>query len=335
MPSSKIRKSGFTLIELLVVIAIIAILVALLLPAVQQAREAARRSQCKNNLKQIGLALHNYHDNYLMFPAGFLILPSYVTSSGGSTDPSFGWGTSILPYLDQAPLYHKLNLGERTLKQLATGTDEDAALLQTTLTVYRCPSDVTDRLNRLSFWGSSGWSPPANPKITVSASEYSGVATANYVGIVGPGGFGSVAGDWNATTSRRTFNDLRGLLYGGSIHRMRDVTDGTSNTVVIGERDGGAVAGGSNVNVAAVWAGIGQQNNLRQTYQLFAIGSSKINDGGATVTASISQGVSSFHTGGAQFSLADGSVRFISENISQVTYVRLCQRDDGLVIGEF
>ena len=99
------RAHGFTLIELLVVIAIIAILIALLLPAVQQAREAARRTQCKNNLKQVGLALHNYHDVHKMFPMGAF---SAIDDDNGCDDDGYGWGVMLLPYIDQAPLYQKL-----------------------------------------------------------------------------------------------------------------------------------------------------------------------------------------------------------------------------------
>lgn len=326
--------AGFTLIELLVVIAIIAILVALLLPAVQQAREAARRSLCKNNLKQIGLALHNYHDVYSRFPAGFIVLQTYITTSGGSINPSFGWGTAILPYLEQGPLYDQMNPGNRTLRALATGADADARLLQTPLPMYRCPSDVTENLNTLSYWGSGSWSPPVNPLIGPSAT-FNGISTSNYVGICGPGGMGSLMGNWVASSSQWEYRDLSGLFYGNSFRRMRDITDGTSNTLAIAERDGGRAANGTDRSLAGVWAGIGQQSTLRQVYQLFAIGTSRINDRGLLVSGSTSQGASSFHSGGAQYTLADGSVRFISENISQVTYQRLCDRQDGQVIGEF
>ena len=109
------HKTGFTLIELLVVIAIIAILIALLLPAVQQAREAARRTQCRNNLKQIGLALHNYHDN-------FNVITPLAYGDGGinaqTSNPTWAWSTMILPYMDQAPLYNQLNPGPNTLRQV-------------------------------------------------------------------------------------------------------------------------------------------------------------------------------------------------------------------------
>src|SRR5579863_1826177 len=131
------RKKGFTLIELLVVIAIIAILVSLLLPAVQQAREAARRTQCKNNLKQIGLALHNYHDALLVFP------PGYVDKNGDPNStpdndlgPGWGWASFILPYLDQGNLYSQINFN------LGVGLGANAQPSLVTLPVMQCPSDT-------------------------------------------------------------------------------------------------------------------------------------------------------------------------------------------------
>ena len=134
------RKRGFTLIELLVVIAIIAVLIALLLPAVQQAREAARRSTCKNNLKQIGLALHNYHDIYKMFPIGAQERPAaYGADANGNTGPgnyeSWGWAASMLPQIDQAPLFDSMDVSNRTLSEvcvLAAAGNQQAIQWQTT-----------------------------------------------------------------------------------------------------------------------------------------------------------------------------------------------------------
>ena len=137
------RRLGFTLIELLVVIAIIAILIALLLPAVQQAREAARRTQCKNNLKQIGLAMHNYHDVYTTFPPGHM----FDTTIPGGNANSFqhpemwAWGAFILPFVDQAPLFNQLNVSQRRLTDLLAEGPDVAALIQIPLSVYHCPSD--------------------------------------------------------------------------------------------------------------------------------------------------------------------------------------------------
>ncbi len=320
-------RTAFTLIELLVVIAIIAILVALLLPAVQQAREAARRSSCKNNLKQIGLAMHNYHDVYNMFPAGYLRLNSRNSS------PSYGWGMSLLPYLEQPALYDGLQGGIRSLRVVASGSNADAALLQTPLSALRCPSDVTPALNNLRFWGSGGWSPSMNPQIGISTANFTGVATSNYVAVIGPGGFGSVLGDETpAGSGNYEYRDLRGMFWGNSFRRMRDVTDGTSLTLLIGERDGGRFENNTRQSLAGVWVGIGNGVTLEQAYQVFINGQNGIN---SLIAHTESRGASSFHAGGAQFVFADGSVHFLSENISMVTYRRLCQRDDGLVVGEF
>ena len=126
-------RRGFTLIELLVVIAIIAILIALLLPAVQQAREAARRSVCQNNLKQIGLALHNYHDVHRTFPPGWIGVESGVVNFEGES--GFGWGAFILPYVDQAPLYQSFDFDESMVHAM------NLSKLKQTLSVYLCPSD--------------------------------------------------------------------------------------------------------------------------------------------------------------------------------------------------
>jgi len=133
MSKHRLRR-GFTLIELLVVIAIIAILIALLLPAVQQAREAARRTQCKNHLKQIGLAIHNYHDTHNTFPPGYIArIPQNITSSERGL---YGWGAFVLPYMDQAPLYNLLQVGNVPLE---TNAVTNLAALQTPLPAFSLP----------------------------------------------------------------------------------------------------------------------------------------------------------------------------------------------------
>ncbi len=317
MKSLARSRLGFTLIELLVVIAIIAVLIALLLPAVQQAREAARRSQCKNNLKQIGLALHNYHDTFGRFPAGYM---QAVNQSG---IPAYGWGASILPYLDQANLANQLAIGSP--KQLnhrynASSTDEDKQLLQTVVPVYLCPTDITG---------------PLNTKERFSSTDRFKIATSNYVAMVG-----SISPQ-STTTPAAGEPQVpvgEGMFYGNSFLPIREVLDGTSNTLFIGERDGGPAADGDNYR-AAVWAGVGNisNNGSNSTGRTLARSGFFINRDYAQLGApqNLGKGVSSLHEGGVQVLMGDGAVRFLSENISTATYQNLCFRADGKVIGEF
>jgi len=138
------QKRGFTLIELLVVIAIIAILIALLLPAVQQAREAARRSQCKNNMKQIGLALHNYHGTHRIFPSiRMLDLKQYAGSctAGWQRPGGFSWRVMLLPFLDQGTIYNQINWDDHLIGTSCGGTNSFAVADKTVLPAFLCPSD--------------------------------------------------------------------------------------------------------------------------------------------------------------------------------------------------
>ena len=196
-------RRGFTLIELLVVIAIIAILIALLLPAVQQAREAARRSQCQNNLKQIGLGLHNYHDTHKVFPPGVI------------TDTGWAWGTMILPFVDQANLYNTMAPGG--IMDLSNATQ--LANAQTVLNVYLCPSDP---------WGS----PQKNTNYAITITPPGGSAATYNIGMSNyTGASGTSLGNCEAVSSMGT-----GILTINSNIKVRDVTDGASNTMLVGER---------------------------------------------------------------------------------------------------
>jgi len=312
---SKVR-SGFTLIELLVVIAIIAVLIALLLPAVQQAREAARRSQCKNNLKQLGLALHNYHDNFNVFP-----YMSGGTTAGGVGSAIEGRGpagfVSILPYIDQAPLYNLITL------PYGDPWGGSYAAYNATIPGYICPT-----------------SPPCNP--------YSGsprVGNRSYRFSMGD----TIANTVNAGAS--TVYNTRGMFGVFSSCRIRDVTDGTSNTIAMSERELGgqgahssatrdklgrtavsisgmntnpsvclATATGTQYTVATVnWpAGM-----LWPAGMPFYAGfntvlppnSPSCSSGGDDEFWGI-YSATSLHVGGVQVLMADGAVRFVSENIS-------------------
>ncbi|HUY92603.1 MAG TPA: DUF1559 domain-containing protein [Pirellulales bacterium] len=189
-------RKGFTLVELLVVIAIIGILVALLLPAVQAARESARRTQCKNQLKQIGLAMQNYHDLNRAFPAGYY---SQFDGNGDELGPGWGWGAALLAELEQTNLASRINLN------LGIGDAQNAALRTTALPVFLCPSEVH------------------GPQFTVANTSVT-VAYGNYVAINGNGGVSDFAGS----------ND--GAFLRNRWFRMADIADGLSNTLFVGER---------------------------------------------------------------------------------------------------
>ena len=238
------RKQGFTLIELLVVIAIIAVLVSLLLPAVQQAREAARRTQCRNNLKQIGLALHNYLDSYRVFPPGgthdFNDEDSLVNLAVHS-NAAWAWGASILPQVDQANLFNTLNVNGQMLDQvlrLAVSDPPTQALVYSSVPAYRCPSDTAPDLNTWrvlpnAYYGGSGINGRNSP-------QGGFVASSNYVANHGT--------RWVLPFQYFLQGmDPYGVFWIDSTLSQRDVRDGLSNTILIGERNW--------ANKAAVWIG--------------------------------------------------------------------------------
>ncbi len=330
------RYTAFTLIELLVVIAIIAVLVALLLPAVQQAREAARRSQCRNNLKQIGLALHNYHETFGTFPPGnafsSLEPSSNYTGASGEDDDSdaedssletgatlgFAWSAFILPYLDQGALFQQLDVNGPGLAQLMR-TPAKRPLTQTSLSVYRCP---TDDLPELNF--ERRFNPAANGQTNVGASSYVGVHGQRQKEA------------WRIIKNRA---DPLGIFWTGSRVRINDITDGTTNTFLVGER--------AYANAAAVWVGVRNYQGVgvygistTQGITRFPINS---------FVKEANRSFSSEHTGGSHFLFADGSVRFVSETVHfddsmevdkkpktrRGTFQRLGMRNDGNVIGDF
>jgi len=341
LSESRIDRRGFTLIELLVVIAIIAVLIALLLPAVQQAREAARRAQCKNNLKQMGLALHNYHDTALTLPMGMSGWP--FTADG----KLWGWGTMILPYLDQGPLYTSLgaspggtapqtNLPAKGFDAVMASFTPTNPLLQTSITVYRCPSD-------------SGL-----PTVTIPAGGLYGCIQQN-TNIFGRSNYPGVIGSTFSLTGGLLASD--GAFGESSSTRISDFLDGTSNTIIVGERRSPGMVNGLYSGGDTIWCGAGDDNfgianDLTSNWEGFVINmgiceqGSTINQTTASapsITNSIALAAySSMHTGGAHFLLADGSVRFISENIATgppgvagSTYQNLASRNDSQVIGEF
>ncbi len=288
MKSIKPARRGFTLIELLVVIAIIAILIALLLPAVQQAREAARRSTCKNNLKQIGLALHNYNETHSVLPSGWIGVEPGV-GANVEYGSGWGWGTMILPFMDQSPLYNQINFSRDINDPIQT-----TGLVDIVLPAFRCPSDPADNSFELEEEGSPG---------TVLIR----MATANYIGV-----FGSEELDDCEIVAPGTNCQSSGTFYQNSNTRFRDVTDGLSQTLFVGERKTDATADWYSTWVGAVPEGA-------ETFARVLGATDHVpND-----PASHFDDFSSHHTGGAQFLFGDGRVRFISENIDKTVYQSL------------
>ena len=279
---AKQRRKGFTLIELLVVIAIIAILIALLLPAVQQAREAARRSTCKNNLKQIGIGLHNYHDIQKMFPMGSM-------DQGTNTYESWGWGALMLPQMDQGPLFDQLAVNDRTLSEVLTDATL-RTLLQTPLEVFICPSDPTGPMmnnnvvnrhfNGLSMVG-TGFK----------------AAKSNYVGVCG----------YN-DPNRLNANQQTGVFHRRNAYRLADIKDGPSNTFFMGERNDRCALG--------AWCGNRAPNGGGNQGAQYTMGRVSVPLNGPNGAHQCREGFASDHPGGGHFLLGDGRVEFISENIS-------------------
>lgn len=334
--SSKGRSQGFTLIELLVVIAIIAVLIALLLPAVQQAREAARRTQCKNNLKQLGLALHNYHDIHATFPINNI---TSLTPATTGTYP-LNWGgpalmTTFLPQIDQGPLYNQINFNLPGTPYVGNFDDQlinGQQLKKLRLPALMCPSD--------DFVHADGNFVPNYGPCVGSQNIPADVAacTLYTTGAFGANGSSDYAASWSNATVSGMF------IYFAGVNRIRDITDGTSNTIAMGEVRPKCVNstgsyGGSN----------GWQSWANQGFALWTttapinfntcpgegVGNNSNSNCNSWQNTPTGRGFKSRHVGGAQFLLADGTVRFISENVDYRTYQRLGDRRDGEVVGEF
>jgi len=336
--SSALRQRGFTLIELLVVIAIIAVLIALLLPAVQQAREAARRSQCKNNLKQIGLALHNYHDVYSVFPFAGASQQSAV-ANGLGVDHS--WIVRILPQLEQGPLYNQIDLNRPTgtYAQTLPDTHQNVIAVRSALiTSLLCPSSAGAEVRERSdgaTWANAYTGTQALFYPLCAGSVMASSTSSNTVSGLHPdcGQMQSYCiSEYRSSTSdvsQRTFfssHNHDASKHPGIANRgvtrisIRDVIDGTSNTFMAGERL---------PNVC------GYSGAFSSNFPVFYTGQ-KIN----SPTISVGNfghwnrncGASSDHEGGAQFLMADGSVRFVSENIDHRTYCALGDKGDGRTV---
>ncbi|MBA2115214.1 DUF1559 domain-containing protein [Bremerella alba] len=288
-------RQGFTLVELLVVIAIIGVLIALLLPAVQQAREAARRMQCTNNLKQMGLALHNHHDTYGVFPAGLKSV-SNRDASGGSKDwanrHGLSWQTLVLPFIEQQSLYEEIrdendnfDVYKDRFSWWTTGTNWGRVAIDG----YMCPSCPMEEMN----------------------PNRSDNAKSNYKAVNGsmiPGDLGTDDAAYRTDASK--FN---GTFWLNSETSFRDMTDGTSNTVMVAEQDGA-----QKPRKATCWVGADRAKWVNTTLSPTSANPSYTINGSHSWAAT-----GSLHPGGANFCRGDGSVVFIAETIDGTTYEAL------------
>jgi len=318
--SARLRRGGFTLIELLVVIAIIGVLIALLLPAVQSAREAARRTQCTNNLKQIGIALHNYHDSHRVLPPGWVAVfeeehhdhDSLQDDDHGDEAlegwPGWGWGSMILEQVEQSPLYNAINF------DLPVNTSANVTVRLSRVASYICPSDDETPLVPVRDQGDS-----------TSITE---VSTGNYVASNGIGEIGP--------------DDGQGLFFMNSRVRFADIKDGTSQTLAVGERSfnlspvtwTARTPGGWNFKTPPGQGGDPRFLSFPHPAFSMIIGTVGIEDPPRTPNhpRAHPEDYWSHHPGGVNFLFADGSVHFVRDTITQKVFLALATRKGREVV---
>lgn len=310
------QSRGFTLVELLVVIAIIGVLIALLLPAVQAARESARRVECTNKLKQLALGVHNYHDTHKVFPFEMISVTS---------NPGWGWGAFILPFIEQDAMYMQLRVGAVTALPPATTLFGGVPLLQRPVAAFRCPSDGGPATN--SFY--------SNPN---TATVDNGYATSNYVCNQ------QVISHWSMPR-----------------FRISDIRDGTTNVFMLGERRL-QIQPIEQRYTGAIFIGLGRGSDSQLTFHATTPintpsfnSTSLVDASSGDTTRRLRFAISSAHPGGAQFAVCDASVRFVSEDIATnpvavassnatngsdltgpgFTYQNLLAKSDGTPVAEF
>ncbi len=299
---------GFTLIELLVVIAIIALLIALLLPAVQAAREAARRMQCAGNLKQFGLAMHNYHTTHDTFPPGYISLTRAPVEDSPETGPGWAWGTMLLNHLEQPALYNAVNFSQ----QITAPASITARTVS--LSMFLCPS-------------SSGREGP------LKLSDASGTLL---VGDLSPGQYVASAGQWEVEEFPASNN---GVFYRNSRVGVREIRDGTGTTLAAGERSR---------NVAdATWVGVvptaractspGWKVQDCETANVLVLSHTGPSPDERWIDVPNNRGAGaddywSLHPGGCNFLFCDGSVRFVKESVNPRIFSFLSTRSGGEVV---
>lgn len=304
------RRPAFTLIELLVVIAIIAVLIAILLPAIQKVRESATRLQCQNNLKQIGVAFHNYHSALGVFPPGFSSQTASV--DGPSTGPGWGWAALLLPYMEQVGVHRQIDF----TRDITHAANAQARVVS--LPMFLCPADT-----------------PSSRTVTVkdgSGTAICDVAFANYVG---------VAGVYEVSTYPDTSNGSPGVLLRNNGVRMQSIADGSSNTLFVGERAWmwqGRVRSPMTTWVGAVTNAVIPQT-LNPALGTEVEGVLVLTNSGTIAEARVPnnaldhvEDANSNHWGGVNFLFGDGSVRGIMNTVSPALWVGISTRSGGEVV---
>ncbi|HMO83595.1 MAG TPA: DUF1559 domain-containing protein [Lacipirellulaceae bacterium] len=316
-------KRGFTLVELLVVIAIIGVLVALLLPAIQAAREAARRSQCLNNMKQLGLALHNYHGARNEFPIGAEVPLRRAN-----------WRLKIAPYFEQSSVYARLDFKDQfasactATSNYGVKTGKNAFLSRLVFEVYECPSSDL---------------PPNDPYWC----NFEELQIPDYIGVSGAASNPGGVHDMCSPETGYGVYCRNGILVPFEIIKMRQVTDGLSNTVIVAENSATVAGVDMRGSYHGGWAGLNGSERPVNEFE-----GDELPYGGATKTLRypinydiLAPGTSapyeanvvfnSFHPGGINVTMGDGSVRFLAESTELEILMRISSREDGEAVGAF
>jgi prepilin-type N-terminal cleavage/methylation domain-containing protein/prepilin-type processing-associated H-X9-DG protein len=338
------RRRAFTLIELLVVIAIIAVLIALLLPAVQSAREAARRAQCVNNLKQIALAIHNYHDVNNLVPPGAMLFASPAADSGIANE---GGVTMILPYLEQRALYNGYNFGAGYLaqcNQTVVLTQINTMVCPSTPSGYRTGPAMNEGANLFGLNTVPAWNP------SCAVGDYLGVLYAAY-----PIPPGATSPTYVLGMSQVYYSFPQVAMMGMAAYvtvGFASVTDGLSNTILFTEQAGKPIRyshGGRAISTIlatdpdawtlqqTIWSGITGgdfEPCSGDGLTPFYVSPLPVN-GTCRINCSNLYSPFSFHPGGVNTALGDGSVRFLKETINQATFAALCSYNGGEIVGDY